>query len=44
MSALPPKADIGARPLDVRFVPKADTTQRTNRPLFDDLVGDGEQA
>jgi hypothetical protein len=24
MSALPPKADIGERQLDVRFVPKAD--------------------
>src|SRR6516225_12412222 len=24
MSALPPKADIGTQPLDVRFVPKAD--------------------
>jgi hypothetical protein len=24
MSAIPPKADIGERQLDVRFVPKAD--------------------
>jgi len=24
MSALPPKADIAGRPLDVRFVPEAD--------------------
>jgi hypothetical protein len=24
MSALPPKADIGSQPRDVRFVPKAD--------------------
>jgi len=24
VSALPPKADIGTRPRDVRFVPKAD--------------------
>ena len=24
MSALPPKADIGTRPRNVRFVPKAD--------------------
>ena len=24
MSALPPKADIGTQPLNVRFVPKAD--------------------
>jgi hypothetical protein len=25
MSALPPKADIGTQPRDVRFVPKADS-------------------
>jgi len=25
MSALPPKADIGPQPRDVRFVPKADS-------------------
>ena len=25
MSALPPKADIGTQPCDVRFVPKADS-------------------
>ena len=34
MSALPPKADIGTRPLNVRFVPKADIAQC----LFDHLV------
>jgi hypothetical protein len=28
MSALPPKADIDGRRLDVRFVPKADMTLR----------------
>jgi hypothetical protein len=28
MSALPPKADIGTQPYDVRFVPKADKVQR----------------
>jgi hypothetical protein len=28
MSALPPKADIAGRQLDVRFVPKADITRR----------------
>jgi hypothetical protein len=27
MSALPPKADIARRQLDVRFVPKADMEQ-----------------
>ena len=33
MSALPPKADIAARQLNVRFVPEADIP-----PLFDYLV------
>jgi hypothetical protein len=28
MSALPPKADIGERKWDVRFVPKADILRR----------------
>jgi hypothetical protein len=28
MSALPPKADIGTQPRDVRFVPKADISFR----------------
>jgi hypothetical protein len=28
MSALPPKADIGTEPRDVRFVPKADIPLR----------------
>jgi hypothetical protein len=27
MSALPPKADIGTQPRDVRFVPKADISR-----------------
>jgi hypothetical protein len=36
MSALPPKADIAERDLDVRFVPKADTPSRREllRPGF----------
>jgi len=34
MSALPPKADIGTQPRDVRFVPKADI-----RILFEQLIG-----
>jgi hypothetical protein len=34
MSAIPPKADIAGRQLDVRFVPKADIHQ-----LFDSMVG-----
>src|SRR3974390_301727 len=29
MSALPPKADIGTQPCDVRFVPKADILRST---------------
>jgi hypothetical protein len=43
MSALPPKADIRQRTCDVRFVPKADITQRGKKGLFDHLVGAGEQ-
>jgi hypothetical protein len=31
MSALPPKADIGTQPRDVRFVPKADIGSRMAR-------------
>jgi hypothetical protein len=38
MSALPPKADIGERGWDVRFVPKADFDRS-----LDHLVGAGEQ-
>jgi len=30
MSALPPKADIGTRSRNVRFVPKADILERDN--------------
>jgi hypothetical protein len=33
MSALPPKADIGRRQLDVRFVPKADSCSATT-PVY----------
>jgi len=32
MSALPPKADIGTQPRDVRFVPKADSCTAAKRP------------
>src|SRR5215472_11585752 len=40
MSALPPKADIGTQSWNVRFVPKADITPRSERSLlFDHLVG-----
>ena len=31
MSALPPKADIGTQPRDVRFVPQADIMQRNKK-------------
>jgi len=44
MSALPPKADIGTQPLNVRFVPKADILRcGKKRRLFDHLVGGFEQ-
>jgi hypothetical protein len=33
MSALPPKADIGRRDYDVRFVPKADILRRSKMPV-----------
>jgi hypothetical protein len=33
MSALPPKADIGGRQLDVRFVPKGYILQCSRYPL-----------
>jgi hypothetical protein len=33
MSALPPKADIDGRKLDVRFVPIADIGKRLRMPL-----------
>jgi hypothetical protein len=33
MSALPPKADIAGRRLDVRFVPKADISDWPHRSL-----------
>src|SRR5262252_11024740 len=40
MSALPPKADIGTQSWNVRFVPIADITPRSERSLlFDHLVG-----
>jgi len=34
MSALPPKADIGTQPRDVRFVPLADELHRSNRNVI----------
>jgi hypothetical protein len=39
MSALPPKADIGERHRDVRFVPKADICSEQFGQLLDHLVG-----
>src|SRR5262245_2387931 len=41
MSALPPKADIGTKPRDVRFVPKADICSAAKERLFDHF---GERA
>jgi hypothetical protein len=43
MSALPSKADIAERQLDVRFVPKPDKVRRSKMALFDHLVGAGVQ-
>ena len=43
MSALPPKADIGTQPRDVRFVPKADSCTAANWRLFDHLIGAAKQ-
>ena len=43
MSALPPKVDIGTKPRNVRFVPKADICGAANNALFDHLVGAAEQ-
>jgi len=47
MSALPPKADIGTQPSNVRFVPIPDKVRcskerRYSMSLFDHLVGCGE--
>src|SRR6516225_11260218 len=39
MSALPPKAGIGTQPLNVRFVPKADSCTAANSALFNHLIG-----
>src|SRR5262249_2984224 len=38
MSALPPKADIGTRSWNVRFVPIADSCSAAKEPLFDHLI------
>jgi hypothetical protein len=42
MSALPPKAHIAERQLDVRFVPEADSCSAA-RKLLVHLVGNREQ-
>jgi hypothetical protein len=39
MSALPPKADIGTQPRDVRFVPKADILRCGKERRYSILVG-----
>jgi CRISPR/Cas system CSM-associated protein Csm3 (group 7 of RAMP superfamily) len=43
MSALPPKADMCGALADVCFGPIADSCSAANKPLFDHLVGTGEQ-
>src|SRR5262245_7983419 len=40
MSALPPKADIGTQPPDVRFVPKADIASLNGSPRWWRCPGD----
>ena len=44
MSALHPKADIGERNWDIRFVPKADSCTAAKIALFDHLVGARQQS
>jgi len=39
MSALPPKADIGTQPRNVRFVPKADIGEAIRSPHRQHLIG-----
>src|SRR5215471_8387036 len=43
MSALPPKADIGTQPCNVRFVPKADSCIAAKSLSFDHVVGEHEE-
>ena len=43
MSALPPKADIRERVLDVRFGPKANSCTAAKSLSFDHLVGEHEE-
>jgi hypothetical protein len=43
MSALPPKADIDQRSVNVRLVPLATERSAAKAPLFDHLVGAREQ-
>jgi hypothetical protein len=38
MSALPPKADIGRRQLDVRFVPIADVSARNCLTILSKII------
>ena len=42
MSALPPKADIAEGDWYVRFVPKADVSNRSKNQLFDHLICAGD--
>ena len=43
MSALPPIADIGTQPLNVRLVPTTDILPCTEIRLFDHFVGHGKE-
>jgi hypothetical protein len=44
MSALPPKADIGTQPPDVRFVPFPDILRSNEKTLFEHFIDTGEPA
>jgi hypothetical protein len=44
MSALPPKADIPQRRLDVRFVPQTDSCTAANESLSDQIISAGENS
>jgi hypothetical protein len=42
MSALPPKADIGTQPRNVRFVPFPDILRSNEKTLFEHFIDTGE--
>jgi hypothetical protein len=44
MSALPPKADIGSQPRNIRFVPFPDILRSNEKTLFEHFIDTGEPA